>query len=167
MKFRWIAAVLIVTLGLVAGGSTYLCLREPMPVAAAGENADLLWLRCEFALPAEKMANIAQMHAAFQGVCDEHCRQIRDARAEVKKLRGAAAEHCDIVTAEAKVVELDRICVSSLEAHLREIAGVIGGAEGQRYLAIVLPRIAHFDHAGAPNLDLDTKAQTHDHHAHH
>jgi hypothetical protein len=167
MKFRWMAALLIVALGLVAGGSTYLCLREPIPVAAAGENADLLWLRCEFALPAEKMVRIAEMHTAFQSVCDEHCRLIRESRAEVKKLRAAAAEHCDIAAAEAKTAELDRKCVTSLEAHLREIAGVIGGAEGQRYLSIVLPRIAHFDHTGAPNLDLDTKAQTHDHHAHH
>jgi len=167
MKFRWIATVLILALGLAAGGSTYFCLRKPMPVACAGENASLLWLRMDFNLPADKMARIAQMHGAYQSICDEHCRQIREARVEVKKMRAASAEHCDIVAAEAKVAELDRTCVTSLEAHLREIAGVIGGDEGQRYLSIVLPRIAHFDHAGAPNLDLGTNDKTHDHHAHH
>lgn len=167
MKFRWIAAVLILSLGLVAGGSTYMCLRKPVPVAPAGEDASLLWLRTDFNLPADKMARISQMHGAYQGICDEHCRQIREARVEVKKMRTASAEHCDIVAAEAKVAELDRACVTSLEAHLREIAGVIGGNDGQRYLSIVLPRIAHFDHTGAPNLDLDTTDKTHDHHAHH
>lgn len=167
MKFRWMAAVLIAALGLVAGGSTYFWLRKPMPEACAGEDASLLWLRTDFKLPADKMARIAQMHAAYRGVCDEHCRQIREARVEAKKLRAASAEHCDVAAAEAKVAELDRACVSSLEAHLREIAGVIGGDEGKRYLSVVLPRIAHFDHAGAPNLDLDATDKTHDHHAHH
>ena len=64
MKFRWIATVLILALGLAAGGSTYFCLRKPMPVACAGENASLLWLRMDFNLPADKMARIAQMHGA-------------------------------------------------------------------------------------------------------
>lgn len=167
MKFRWIAAVLIVALGLMAGGSTYLCLHKPMPVAKAGEDASLLWLRTDFNLSAEKMAQITQMHEAYQGICDEHCRKIREARDELKKLRTTQADHCDLAAAETKVVELDRACITSLEAHLREIAKVIGGDDGQRYLSIVLPRIAHFDHSGAPNLDLDTQAQTHDHHAHH
>ncbi|MFT3868693.1 MAG: hypothetical protein QM715_09350 [Nibricoccus sp.] len=167
MKFRWIAAFLIFALGLVAGGSTYLCFRKPLPVASAGEDASLLWLRSDFNLPADKMARIAQLHEAYRGICDEHCRQIREARVTVKKMRAASAEHCDIVAAEAKVADLDRVCVTSLEAHLREIAGVIGGNEGERYLAVVLPRIAHFDHSGAPNLNLDTTDKTHDHHAHH
>jgi hypothetical protein len=122
-------------------------------------------LRCEFKLPAEKMARIAQMHEAYQGTCEEHCRRIREARAELRKLQAAQAAPSEIDAAEAKSKAVALICTTSLETHLREIGNVIGGDEGQRYLSIVLPRIAHFDHAGAPNLDLDT-AGTHDH-AHH
>jgi uncharacterized membrane protein len=165
MKFRWIAAALIVALALGAGCIAYVCMRDPMPEVAAGENDALLWLRHEFKLPAEKMARIEQMHEAYQGVCEVHCRNIRAARTEVRKLRETQAAVSEIAAAEAKAREVDLICTTSLEAHLREIASVIGGDEGQRYLSIVLPRIAHFDHAGAPKLDLDT-AKPHDH-AHH
>ncbi|MBK9991015.1 MAG: hypothetical protein IPP19_09840 [Verrucomicrobia bacterium] len=166
MKFRWIAAALIVALALSAGVLSYVCLREPMPVAAPGEDDALLWLRCEFKLPAEKMARIAQMHEAYQGTCEDHCRKIREARMELRKLRDAKASASELAAAEGKSNAAALICITSLETHLREIASVMGGDDGSRYLAIVLPRIAHFDHAGAPNLDLDTNAATHDH-AHH
>lgn len=167
MKFRWIATALIGALALGAGCLSYVCLRQPMPLAAAGEDDALLWLRCEFKISPEKMTRIAQMHSGYQDICEVHCRNIRLARAEVRKLKDAQADAAVIAAAETKSKEVDLVCTTSLEAHLREIAEVIGGADGQRYLSIVLPRIAHFDHAGAPNLDLDTKAQTHDHHAHH
>lgn len=167
MKFRWIATVVILALALGSGCLAYICLRKPMPAVTTGEDASLLWLRYEFKLPSDKMARIEKMHAAYQVVCDEHCRLVREARDEIKKLRAAPAEHCDIVATETKLAELDRNCVTSLEAHLREIAAVMGGDDGQRYLSVVLPRIAHFDHQGAPKLDLDPNAGSHDHHAHH
>lgn len=166
MKFRWIAAALIVALALSAGVLSYVCLREPMPVVGAGEDDALLWLRCEFKLPAEKMARIAQMHEAYQGTCEDHCRMIREARAELRKLRDAKASASELAAAERKSNAVALICTTSLETHLREIASVMGGADGDRYLSIVLPRIARFDHAGAPNLYLDTNAEMHDH-AHH
>lgn len=163
MKFRWIAAALIVALALSAGVLSYVCMREPMPQCAEGEDAALLWLRVEFKLPAEKMSRIAQMHEAYQGTCEDHCRKIREAQAELRKLRDAKASASELAVAEGKSNAVALICTTSLETHLREIASVIGGADGNRYLSIVLPRIAHFDHAGAPNLDLDTNAETHDH----
>ncbi len=166
MKFRWIAAAIIVALALGAGGFSYICLREPMPQCAEGEDEALLWLRCEFKLPAEKMARIAQMHEAYQGTCEEHCRKIREARVELRKLRDAQASASELAAAEAKANAAALTCTTSLEAHLREIASVISGDDGRRYLSIVLPRIAHFDHAGAPNLDLDTNAKPHDHARH-
>jgi hypothetical protein len=166
MKFRWIAAALIVVIALSAGGLSYVCLREPMPQCAEGEDAALLWLRVEFKLPAGKMTRIAQMSEAYQGICEDHCRKIREARADLRKLQSAQASTSEIAAAEAKSTAVALICTTSLEAHLREIASVIGGDEGKRYLSIVLPRIAHFEHTGAPNLDLDTNAKSHDH-AHH
>ena len=140
-------------------------MREPLPQAAGGEDDSLLWLRAEFKLPAEKMERIAQMHSAYQDVCEVHCKDIRAARAEVRRLRAAQAAPAEIAAAETKSKEVDLVCTTSLEAHLREIAKVIGGEDGRRYLSIVLPRIEHFEHAGAPNLDLEN-AKTHDH-AHH
>ena len=47
-------------------------------------------------------------------------------------------------------------------------AGLIGGEQGERYLATILPRIAHFDHAGSPDLSLGSKEKgPHDGHPGH
>ncbi len=167
MKFRWIAAALIAVFALVTGCITYLCLREPLVTAAASRDDALLWLRHEFRLSPEKMARIESMHGAYQSTCDEHCRQIQVARAEVQELRSSQTAVIEIAAAETRARELDLVCTTSLEAHIREVAGVIGGDNGQRYLAIVLPRISTFDHSGAPQVDLDSSADPHAGHAHH
>lgn len=166
MKFRWIAAALIAALALGAGCIAYVCQRETMPKAAADDGDALLWLRHEFKLPADKMARIEKMHAAYQVVCEEHCRIIRNARVGLRKLREAQAPASEITAAEAKSKEVDLICTTSLETHMREIASVIGGEDGRRYLSIVLPRVANYDHAGAPGLDFES-AKPHAGHAQH
>jgi hypothetical protein len=166
MKFRWITAILIVALAVGAGCIVYVCMREPMPKAAADDGDALLWLRHEFKLPADKMARIEKLHDAYQVVCEEHCRIIRDARVALRKLREAEAPASEISAAEARSSEVDLICTTSLETHMREIANVMGGEDGRRYLSIVLPRVAKFDHAGAPGLNLESD-KPHAGHAHH
>ena len=42
------------------------------------------------------------------------------------------------------------------------IAAAIGGREGERYLSIVLPRIATFDHSAPATLDLQQHHSAHD-----
>jgi hypothetical protein len=166
MKFRWIAAAVIIALALSAGCIAYVCMREPMPEVASADEDALLWLRYEFKIPADKMTRIETMHAAYQLVCEEHCRIIRDARVGLRKLRDAQAPDPEIIASEAKLREVNLICTTSLEAHMRDVASVIGGEDGRRYLSIVLPRIAKFDHAGAPGLDFDS-AKSHAGHAQH
>jgi hypothetical protein len=156
MNFRWLTTGLVIVLAATAGCISYLCLRDPLPDSAAREDDALLWLRHEFKIPGEKMARIEAMHSAYQIVCEEHCRAIRDARSEVRRLRAAHVSGADIAQAEAKSKEVDLVCTTSLTAHMREIAAVIGGDDGQRYLSIVLPRIEKFDHAAAPALDLES-----------
>jgi uncharacterized membrane protein len=167
MKFGWIAAALIAVAALATGCITYLCMRESLPAGAAQDDA-LLWIRHEFRLSPEQMAQIEARHAAYQVVCDEHCRLVREARATIATLHATTTDAASMAAAHARAEELDLLCKTSLEAHLREIAGVIGGDAGARYLATVLPRIAAFDHSGTPQVDLESSADPHaGHHAHH
>lgn len=157
MKFRALTTTLVLFLAVTAGAIAYVCLREsPAKLTARDHDDALLWLRSEFELSGEKLARIEAMHAAYQIVCEDHCRAIRDSRRTLKQLREAKAPPAEIAAAEAKAKEVDAVCTNSLETHMREIADVIGGDDGRRYLSIVLPRIAGFDHAGAPALDLDS-----------
>jgi len=166
MKPRSIAALLVLVMALGAGCLTYVCMREPTPSAPAGEDAALLWLRYEFKLGPAQMDRIASMHTAYRLICDEHCRLVREARTKLAGLRTTRASAREMADAEQALAGLDQLCVTSLEAHLRAIAAVIGGDEGLRYLSIVLPRVSRFDHGGAPDLNLGESCKQHDAHAH-
>ena len=166
MKFRALTTVLVLTLALAAGWIAYACLRETPPALATRDDDALLWLRREFKLSGEKLARIEKMHADYQVVCEDHCRAIRDSRIALKRLRDVHAAAPELAAAEANARAVDLVCSNSLETHMKEIADVIGGDDGRRYLSIVLPRIASFDHAAAPGVDLDS-ANPHAGHAHH
>jgi hypothetical protein len=166
MRFRVLTTVIVLTLATTAGWITYACMHETPPALATRDDDSLLWLRHEFNLSGETFARIEKLHAEYQVVCEDHCRAIRDSRSALKRLREAQAPASDVAAAETKAKQVDLICTTSLETHMREIADVIGGSEGRRYLSVVLPRIAGFDHAAAPGVDLDT-ANPHAGHAHH
>ncbi len=53
----------------------------------------------------------------------------------------------------AEIAALETTCVRSMTDHFHRVAALMPPAEGARYLAIVLPRVADYDHRGAPTLE--------------
>jgi hypothetical protein len=62
-----------------------------------------------------------------------------------------------LAEAEAELARLDAVCRASVRAHLESVASLLGPSDGPRYLALVLPRMAAFDHQGAPGLGMETE----------
>lgn len=167
MKFIWTTVVIVIALAAGAAGVTYLCMRGDRPMMAGGDDA-MLWLRSEFKLDAARFAQIEKVHEAYQAVCEDHCALIMEQRARLRRLKSEGASEADIAAAQVEAKRLDANCRASLEAHIRQVAGLIGGEQGERYLATILPRIAHFDHAGSPDLSLGSKEKgPHDGHPAH
>jgi hypothetical protein len=81
---------------------------------------------------------VKKLHDAFSVECGEHCAAILDARE-----RTAPA---------AEIARLERVCVDAMTQHFKHVAALMPAEQGQRYLAIVQPRVADHDHASAPNL---------------
>lgn len=161
MNYRWITAGAILALALLAAGSSYLCFHHTMAVSAGQSHDSLMWVRHEFKLSGQKLAKVEALHEAYELVCAEHCIAIAESRAELKRLQEAQTKPADIESASAKAKAIDARCITSTEAHIKEVATVIGGEEGRRYLSIVLPRVMLFDHAGPASLDLHS-TPTHD-----
>lgn len=161
MNYRWITAGAIVALAILAGGASYLCFHHTMSVSAGQSHDSLMWVRHEFKLSGERLAKVEALHEAYESVCAEHCIAIAESRTELKRLQTTAASTSEIEAAAAKVKAVDANCKASTEAHIKEVATLIGGDEGRRYLSIVLPRVVMFDHAGPASLDLHT-APSHD-----
>ena len=81
---------------------------------------------------------IRRLHEDFSGECGRHCAAIIEAR----ERRAPSAE----------VAELERFCVEAMKTHFRRVAALMPPAQGERYLAFVLPRVESHPHHGAPSL---------------
>ena len=135
---------LLITLGaaLAAGALAFVTFYavndEPALRRAAAEGDAMLWLRTEFRLDDTQFAAIKKMHDDYGAVCGEHCAAIMEARH-----RGAPA---------AEVARLEKTCVDAMTQHFKNVAALMPAGQGERYLATVLPRVAGYDHATAPNV---------------
>ena len=150
MKFSVITAALIVAVSIGAGTGTYLCCRPALPAVQGADNDSLTWLRLDFALDADRMTAIETMHADFQKICAGHCSAIRATRKSIAQLKSSGAPAGEVEAAAQEERKLDSECRRSLEAHVRAVAGLMGEKDGERYLKLVLPRIARFDHTAQP-----------------
>jgi len=138
---------LLLTLGILAAacalsyGGFYLMSREPAEVQQAMRAGDALaWLRTEFHLDIPQYAAIKKLHEDYAEVCAGHCAAIMAAQK-----RGAPP---------ADIAALEKTCVTAMTEHFKRVAALMPPGQGERYLAIVLPRIADFDHRGAPNVQV-------------
>jgi len=111
---------------------------RPAVRRAAEEGNAMAWLRAEFRLSDTEFAAIRKLHEDYGAVCGRHCQAIMDARA-------ASAS-------PAEIARLEQICVDAMTAHFREVATLMPPAEGDRYLAIVIPRIQGYDHTQSPTI---------------
>ena len=148
------AVVLVVMLAAIAGGFTYGWMKGKPETAPESFEA-VSWMAREFDLTAEQLAQVERMHAAYRVVCDEHCRVIMESRTQLAQLRerGASAEVLE--DAEASVVAADLNCRADLREHVRAVAAAMNGDAGERYLAMIMPKVAEFDHSAAPDLQLN------------
>lgn len=135
----------ILTLCLALGacglsfGAFYWVNREPAELRAVAREGDAMeWLRLEFQLNEDQFAAIKQLHEDYGVICAQHCSAIMAA-----EQRGAP---------KGEIARLENHCVQSMGEHFHRVAALMSPVQGQRYLAVVLPRINDYSHRGAPNV---------------
>ena len=124
----------------VGFGVFYVMSDEPGLRRAARDGDAMAWLRTEFRLDEIQFARIKKLHEDYSIACGRHCAAIMAAR--------------ERQAPSAEVAVLEKTCVDSMTGHFRRVAAMMPAAEGQRYLATVMPRIAGYEHVGAPNLQV-------------
>lgn len=138
MRNRLLTALLAVALGAAMFAVGYQVSADRALHQAAQAGDAMGWLRVEFGLSAEQERRIQALHVDYSVACGEHCHAILEARR-----RGAPP---------AEVAALEKVCVDAMTAHFRAVAALMPAGQGERYLAVVLPRIAGYDHHGAPSV---------------
>jgi hypothetical protein len=148
---------LLVVLAATAGFVSFRLGGQPEVREALEKRDALAWLRTDFHLDDAQFAEIKQLHAAYSVECEAHCRAIQEAAMARNTLKAATgAEPAALAAAEQRVQQLRAVCESAIAAHVREVASKMAPREGERYLALVLPKIADFDHRAAPDVGLSS-----------
>jgi hypothetical protein len=147
--------VALAALALVAGLLCYRLSLSPELHAAVAKGDALSWLKTDFHLDERQFAEIQKLHAAYAPSCEEHCRLIQEATVARDALKARqGADPAAVAAAERTLQELRLNCETAIAAHVRQVAAVMSPDDGRRYLALVLPKIADFDHRMAPDLAL-------------
>ena len=162
MKNLLTTFALVLAIAATAAFVTYRASSDSAVHAALEQRDALGWLRADFRLNEQQFAAIKKLHDSYSLVCEEHCRAIQEAVRARNSLKSAPnTDASAVATAEARVQELRGVCETAIAAHVREVAAQMAPAEGQRYLALVLPKIADFDHRAAPDLGLSSHRKPH------
>lgn len=147
---------LLVVVATLVAGLTYHFGRDDSLNDALSRRDALAWLRTDFRLDDAQFEVIKKLHHSYSEVCERHCEAIQEAAMSRNALKAAPnTEGAVLAAADRRLEELRRVCESAIAAHVREVAAQMSPDQGERYLALVLPRIADFDHRAAPALDLN------------
>ncbi len=155
MKNRLISLALVLAVAAAAGVVAYRSGGDTALERALVERDAMAWLRADFGLTDEQFAAIKALHDDYSVVCAEHCLEIQKASAALERLRAQAGREVAVVDeAERRLEELRLVCESAIAAHVRRCAAMMSPEAGERYLALVLPKIKDFDHQAPPDLGL-------------
>lgn len=156
MRHLWKTLVLLAVVAGAVGWTTYRIGRDGDVRDALARRDALSWLRTDFQLSDAQFAEVRRLHEAYAVVCEQHCLAIQEAAIRRNQLKAApGAEAAALAAADRRVEELRQVCESAIAVHVREVAAQMAPEQGRRYLALVLPRIADFDHRAAPDLGLN------------
>ena len=154
-RYFWITLVLILGLGVGAGLGAYFQACDPELHRAAERRDVETWLRHEFRLTETQMAAIRRLQGQYEEECEQHCAAINAARQALRELEQRGASPSAVQTQQAVVRAKEAFCEQAITVHLRRVAALMPPEQGQRYLDLLLPRVARFDHQHAPNLRLN------------
>ncbi len=155
MKYLLATLALLAAAAAAAGFFCYRMGSDPMLHAAAAKGDAMQWLRSDFHLTDAQFAAIRKLHESYAGTCEEHCRLIQEATRARNALKLAGADTAATAAAGSKLQELRATCERALTRHVQQVAALMSPEDGRRYLALVLPKIAAFDHTAAPDLRLN------------
>lgn len=158
MKYLLRTLLVLAIAAVAAGFACYHLSSAPELHAAARKGDAMAWLRTDFNLDEKQFAEIQRLHEAYAPSCEEHCRLIQEAikaRDALRKSQGA--DPAAAAEADRALQQLRATCESAITVHVQQVAAVMSPEDGKRYLALVLPKIADFDHQVAPDLTLARK----------
>jgi hypothetical protein len=108
-------------------------------------DKQLAWLEAEFHLSPAQIGAIKILHEDYQPVCEVHCQKIQEAKALLVAGKRDGGEVAAGV-AQTELRRIEAVCRDATREHLQKVAAVMGPEEGERFLALVLPKLSSHTH---------------------
>ncbi len=145
---------LLVMLALVVGvgATTYVvCYRRAMVtvVTPDGTDAELGWLKREFALTPAQYEQVLALHHAYRPLCADHCNRYVAARRQLDELlkqRSGWSPEAGAAIAEQARVQGE--CHASMLKYAYDVAACMSPVQGRRYLDMIKLQLLEGDPAG-------------------
>jgi len=156
VRHRLLTVALVAGVAVATGWLAFRTTGDASVQEALVKQDALEWLRADFKLTDAQFAAIKRLHDSYSLVCEEHCREIQEAaRARSALRKSGNADAAALAAAEQRVEALRLVCESAIATHVRQCAAEMSPEAGQRYLALVLPKIKDFDHTAPPDLQFN------------
>lgn len=155
-KYFWITLLLVTCLAVAAGAIAFNASSDASVRTAAAKGDAMEWLRTDFHLTDAQYERVKALHDGYSVECEDHCRAIQEAVRERKELQARAqGDAAALAAADARVQSLRAVCENAIAGHVRRCAAEMSPEAGRRYLALVLPKVADFDHQAPPDLQMN------------
>ncbi|MGH7945719.1 MAG: hypothetical protein ACREH8_04890, partial [Opitutaceae bacterium] len=138
MKRFWVLIALVVVVGATSYAVYYHRVMADLVVTPGGTEAELAWLKREFALAPVQYEQVLKLHHAYRPMCAEHCNRYIAVRRRLDDL----LKHQTSWTPEASaaIAEQARIqgeCHASMLKYAYDVAACMAPEQGRRYLAMI------------------------------
>ena len=135
----------------LAAGAAFMITRWAGAAKRLPLEGQLSWLKEEFRLSEAQVSAIKVLHKDYVPVCHEHCVKIQEARRAVgiaaKNAAGGGGEgKAAEAVALAELRRVEAVCRDATRAHLLRVAAVMEAAQGERFIALVLPKLGDQKH---------------------
>jgi Spy/CpxP family protein refolding chaperone len=138
MKRAWFIIIVGLMVAFAGYACVYLLCTGAQRSVEKKDGLSLAWLQTEYHLTDAQLAQVRELHDAYQPKCMAMCRQIDAKNAELQTLLAAT----NVITPEIKQTlaenaQLRVECEQAMLAHFYEVAQVMPPEQGRRYLTWV------------------------------
>ncbi len=144
--------LMVLALVVAVGTTTYVvCYRRAMVavVTPDGTDAELDWLKSEFALTPAQYEKVLALHHAYRPVCADHCTRFIAARRQLDDvLKHQASWSPAAAAAIAEQAQIQGECHASMLKYAYDVAACMSPEQGRRYLDMIKMQITEGDPAG-------------------
>lgn len=140
---------LVVLVGATSYAIYYNRAMADVVVTPDGTDAELGWLKREFALDSAQYGKVLALHHAYRPICADHCNRYIAVRKRLDELlKNQSSWTPEASAAIAEQARIQGECHASMLKYAYDVAACMSADQGRRYLAMIKMQLMEGDPAG-------------------